>query len=215
MKGKGFMRNFLAAIFGILLYLCSLLNAQLNPAMSLQAAGYTLDEPSLVRALHDARPSVRSQAATIISEERYSSALPALKKAADREHNENVLLAMLISSDALGSTDAGLGLHKLCKSSDQTVIIIAANYLQRMGDNSCVEDVSELLNSPYAGVRESALLYLTHIVVMPSSASSSLGPVLLRIVRVDPDAHDVELASQVIEKIGDEKTKAEYEHGRK
>ena len=210
-------RPFTFSIIGIAL--CVMLvranAAQDDPAACLQASGYTLDRSDLVRGLHDARPGIRAQAAGMLGEKKYTDALPALEKAISDEKNEKVLFAMLTSAQELGAPDAEKRLSTFCSSHDEALQFMAASYLQSLGDNACIQDMIRFTASPSVGVREGALLYLTHITKLPSPAPTSLGPALLKVVQTDPDEHNVALAAQVIEQIGDPRTKAEYETRKK
>ena len=203
----------------VLLVTCGILSqakaAQNSPATYLQGSGYSLDKSDLVRGLNDPRPGVRAQAAGMLGEKKYMDTLPALEKAIAGEKNEKVLFAMLTSAQKFGAPDAEKRLSAFCSAHDETLKFLAANYLQDLGDNACLDEMIHLTTSPDTGVREGALIYLTHITKLLSPAPASLGPDLLKVVKTDSYEHNAALAAQVIEQIGDARTKAEYEMQKK
>ncbi len=182
--------------------------AQGDPKTYLQSLGYSLSSSDLSRGLLDARPGVRASSASEIGELGYKDDLDALQLAVSREQNEDVLFSMLASSQQLGLEEAKVGLRKLCLSKDEGLQIKTANYLQYLGDNSCAESVAQQLKSPYAGIREGALLYLSHIKKQLEPPSASLGPLLIEVIRDDSYKYNVELALQVVGQIGDANTQA-------
>lgn len=188
-------------------------HAQKNPADVVRTSGYTTDEAGLIKALTDSRPAVRTQAAALIGFGKYPDAIQPLKKALSSEVDANAKFTITRAEASLGDSDARAQLAAFCAPShDDLMRNMAADFLQGIGDNprACLDWVTEELSSQYAGVRESALLYLGHITALPPQFPDSLQLALLKVAEKDSQAHNRQLAAKVINQIGTDETKASF-----
>lgn len=119
----------------------------------LRQHGIAVDEQSLLLALSNSDPQIRSLAATQLGAQRTNNALSGLKDALNTESDGSVKSDIAASVARLGDTTGIASLRATCdeRNIDADVRLRAARHLQDLGDDYCygmVERITEVASDP-------------------------------------------------------------------